>query len=105
LPESSSEELVKHLCSLSDYVLFSAAIPHQTGVGHVNEQWQTWWEELFNRNGYYASEQPLRELLQDNQEVEIWYRQNIVLYSKHFKGKVTDYVHPAMYLNLINHYK
>jgi SAM-dependent methyltransferase len=105
LPESSSEELVKHLCSLSDYVLFSAAIPYQTGVGHVNEQWQTWWEELFNQNGYYASEQPLRELLQDNQDVEIWYRQNIVLYSKHFKGKVTDYVHPAMYLNLINHYK
>jgi SAM-dependent methyltransferase len=105
LPERCASYLVDALCSLSDYVLFSAAIPHQTGVGHQNEQFQTWWERLFNQNGYYASEQPLRDLLHDNENVEIWYRQNIVLYSKHFKGKVTDFVHPQMFINLINHYK
>jgi SAM-dependent methyltransferase len=105
LPERCAPYLVDTLCSLSDYVLFSAAIPGQTGVNHINEQWQTWWERLFNQIGYYASEQPLRDLLHDNENVEIWYRQNIVLYSKHFKGKVTDFVHPQMFINLINHYK
>jgi hypothetical protein len=105
LPESCAKYLVDTLCSLSDYILFSAAIPHQSGVNHINEQWQTWWEQLFNQNGYYASEQPLRDLLHDNENCEIWYRNNIVLYSKHFKGKVKDFVHPELFINLINHYK
>jgi predicted transcriptional regulator YdeE len=104
LPEENAEGLVKLLCSLSDYVLFSAAIPHQPGEQHLNCQWQTWWEALFNQQGYYASEQPLRDLLHDNEGVEIWYRNNIVLYSKHFRGKTSDFVHPHMFLNLINHY-
>jgi glycosyltransferase involved in cell wall biosynthesis len=37
-----AEALVEMLCSLSDHILFSAAIPKQGGVHHINEQWQSW---------------------------------------------------------------
>jgi SAM-dependent methyltransferase len=105
LPEENAEGLVKLLCGLSDYVLFSAAIKGQGGVGHQNEQWQTWWERLFNQNGYYASEQPIKDLLKGNPNVEVWYRQNLVLYSKHFRGKAEDYIDPQMWLNIISQLK
>jgi SAM-dependent methyltransferase len=105
LPEEVAPDLVRFLCSLSDNVLFSAAIPYQPGVGHINCQWQTWWERLFNDNGYYSSEQPIKDLLINNPNVCDWYKQNIVLYSKHFAGKAEDYVLPKMFENIISSLK
>jgi hypothetical protein len=52
-----AEALVEMLCNLSDRVLFSAAIPYQGGNGHINEQWQTYWAELFYKNGYGVERQ------------------------------------------------
>jgi 2-polyprenyl-3-methyl-5-hydroxy-6-metoxy-1,4-benzoquinol methylase len=101
LPEKYAAGLIRFLCSLSDYVLFSAAIPGQGGVNHYNEQWQTWWEKLFNDNGYYACEFPLKDRLKGNRNIDVWYRQNIVLYSKRFNGKAENYVDPEMWTNII----
>jgi hypothetical protein len=100
LPEEVAEMNIERMCKLSDYVLFSAAIPNQGGRNHVNEQWQTYWEKLFNKFGFYASEKPLVELLRGNKNVDVWYRQNLVLYSNKFEGKVYDYVDPVMWMNL-----
>jgi hypothetical protein len=105
LPEEVAPDLVRFLCSLSDYVLFSAAIPYQPGRDHINCQWQTWWERLFNDNGYYASGEPIKDLLKGNENVALWYRQNIVLYSNHFSGKAEDYVDPEMFTNIISSLK
>jgi 2-polyprenyl-3-methyl-5-hydroxy-6-metoxy-1,4-benzoquinol methylase len=92
-------ELVRFLCTLSDRVLFSAAIPHQGGTGHINERWQSWWAEIFAGEGFgAASEQPD---VRHCEPVELWYRQNIVLYEKGARGKVEDFVLPAYYLQIV----
>jgi SAM-dependent methyltransferase len=99
LKPSRAEDLVRFLCRLSDRVLFSAAIPHQGGTGHINEQWQNWWAELFRQNGFGAAKQ--QPDIQDCEEVEYWYRQNIVLYEKGAKGSVKDFVLPAYYMRIV----
>lgn len=105
LPESSAEKLVKLLCSLSDRVLFSAAIPHQGGNGHLNEQWQPYWEKLFIQKGMKYTHSMVEDLFW-KEEVELWYRQNC-LYFKNSEPRgishnyVVKYVHPQMYENII----
>ena len=54
LPATSAATLIGTLTSLSDVVLFSAAIPGQGGVHHVNEQWPAYWQALFRARNYSA---------------------------------------------------
>lgn len=105
ISERRAKAIVEMLCSLSDQVLFSAAIPNQGGTGHQNEQWQTYWAERFAEYGYFPSDINFKDLLHDNNSVELWYRQNIVLYVKGGKGKVVDFVHPKYYEQILQHYQ
>jgi hypothetical protein len=98
-----AELLVAFLCSLSDRVLFSAAIPHQGGVGHKNEQWQSYWAELFRKNGFGASE--FQPDIRANREVEPWYRNNLILYEKDADGLVHDLILPDYYMQIVGHLK
>jgi hypothetical protein len=79
LPSSHAEEFVSDICSLSPFVLFSAAVPWQGGTGHVNEQWQPYWRRLFAGRGYIALD-PVRPAVWKDRRVEWWYRRNIFLY-------------------------
>lgn len=100
-----ADGLVKMLCSLSDIVLFSAAIPFQGGTGHVNEQWQSYWAKLFEENGFgiYARHQP--HIINDP-DVELWYRNNIVLYERGaVLGAVRDLILPEYYVEIVGHLK
>lgn len=81
LPESRAISFVKYLTSLSDYVLFSAAIPGQGGTGHVNEQWQSYWAKLFEKQGYSVLD-IIRPKVWDSVDVNIVHAQNILLYSR-----------------------
>jgi hypothetical protein len=49
LPANAGPSFVATLCALGDVVLFSAAIPHQGGVNHINETWPGYWNALFPR--------------------------------------------------------
>lgn len=80
LPDSSSEQLVSHLTAAAPTILFSAAVPGQGGVGHVNEQWLDYWAEKFARRGYRLHD-VIRSQVWDNEDVEPWYAQNIVLFA------------------------
>jgi hypothetical protein len=68
------ESLVRH----GDTILFSAAIPGQGGTGHVNEQWSSYWADLFAEHDYRPLN-ALRGALWDAHDVEPWYRQNCLL--------------------------
>ncbi|MCL6249532.1 class I SAM-dependent methyltransferase [Altererythrobacter sp. KTW20L] len=81
LPETRANSFVADLCALADLVLFSAAIPMQGGKGHVNEQWQSYWAELFAEHGYQAFD-PIRPLLWNDPDISFWYRQNTLIYAK-----------------------
>lgn len=106
ISQECADKSVKLLCSLGNMVLFSAAIPHQGGVGHINEQWQTYWAAIFAANGFNPSPLDLHKTIRYDQDIDIWYRQNIVLYEKDGTGEpVADYVHPQMYLNIIRSLK
>jgi hypothetical protein len=52
LPHDRAGAFVAALASLAPVVAFSAAIPGQGGVGHVNEQWPSYWAAHFAAVGY-----------------------------------------------------
>ena len=79
LPESASEVLVNSLTELSKVILFSAAIPDQGGLHHVNEQWPPYWERLFTNHGFELVD-CIRWRVWDRPEVDVWYAQNCLLY-------------------------
>jgi len=79
LPKMKSVKVVDFLVKSAPAVLFSAAIPGQGGVNHVNEQWQSFWVERFREKNYVAVD-ILRPLFWRNPEVAYWYAQNIFLF-------------------------
>lgn len=79
LPEESASRFVESLTRLSEVVLFSAAIPHQGGTHHVNEQWPDYWIALFEARGYVAVDK-LRKAIWNNANVQPWYAQNSFLF-------------------------
>jgi SAM-dependent methyltransferase len=79
LPKSAADGFVSFLCSLGPVVLFSAAIPYQGGVGHVNEQWPEYWAELFRQKGYEPVD-AIRPLLWNNPGVAHYYAQNALIF-------------------------
>jgi SAM-dependent methyltransferase len=81
LPASVAERFVRYISSLSDTVLFSAAIPFQGGDGHINERWPAYWYEYFKGCGYECVD-VLRWSLWHEPDVEWWYRQNILIFSR-----------------------
>lgn len=100
---------VRDLCSASDVVLFSAAIPGQGGTNHINERWQTEWVAEFAANGYECFD-IFRGWAWRNQEVDFWYRQNAFLYVNRLsevsikrdqlrlmESPTHDVVHPELY--------
>lgn len=97
---------INNLCNCSNIVLFSAAIPNQGGTGHINERPCSYWCKLFTKYGYIAVD-CIRPFCWDNMDVEIWYRNNCILYIKNDLYKTLlsnipdirfpiDIIHPQM---------
>jgi SAM-dependent methyltransferase len=80
LPEHRAEEFVRNIVRHAPCVLFSAAIPHQGGTDHVNEQWPNYWAERFAEHGY-AVVDGIRPLIWSNPDVLPFYRQNVVMFA------------------------
>ena len=81
LQEEYADIFVDNLCAASNIVLFSAAIPGQGGVEHVNEQPYEYWINKFKERGYICYD-IIRPHFWDDKDVEVWYRQNTFLYIK-----------------------
>jgi len=79
LPAERATGFVEDLTRLAPAVLFSAAVPYQGGTDHINERWQGVWASEFARRGYQAHDL-IRPWIWDDAQVEVWYRQNILLY-------------------------
>jgi SAM-dependent methyltransferase len=79
LPSEVAETFVNSLTSLGSVILFSAAIPNQGGVNHINEQWQDYWVNLFQSKNYVLID-CMRKQIWNNEKVAHWYRQNILLF-------------------------
>jgi SAM-dependent methyltransferase len=79
LPPDAAPVLVDTLTAHAPAVLFSAAIPGQGGEGHVNEAWQSFWQALFTERGFECFD-VLRGPLWTDPAIEVWYRQNLLLF-------------------------
>lgn len=91
LPATHARQFVQTLSSLSDVVLFSAAIPGQVGTYHINEQMPEYWAALFIEQGFIPVDYIRPRVWGDN-KVDLWYQQNILIYIR--KEKLVDF--PAL---------
>lgn len=82
LPADRAFSFVEELTLLSDTVLFSAAVPLQGGINHVNEQWQSYWKSLFGQFNYACLDIVRPLIWNDEKVLQSYYKQNIFLYSR-----------------------
>nr|MCU0625906.1 hypothetical protein [Gemmatimonadaceae bacterium] len=107
LPASRAASFVADLCAASDVVLFSAAAPMQGGTAHINEAWQSTWVSHFAAHGYRALD-VVRPRVWDDERVELWYRQNCLVFVNeagaarvdaaawlHASPRPADVIHPG----------
>lgn len=81
LPEQSAPGFIESIARSSDIVLFGAAIPNQGGVNHINEQYQSYWCQIFAELGFICLD-AIRPYFFDDHRVGVAYRQNAFLYVK-----------------------
>jgi SAM-dependent methyltransferase len=119
LPAECASSFVKSLTRLAPLVLFSAAIPHQGGDNHINEQWPDLWARLFRECGYLPVDF-IRKRVWQNDSVDFWYAQNSLLFAEESLIASNPFltaefertnpnqiclVHPQQYLYLQNQYR
>lgn len=81
LSNEHAEAFVDSLVRLGPVILFSAAIPHQGGTGHLNEKWPDYWAEHFQKRGYVVIDY-IRKKVWQNDNVEPWYAQNMLIFAE-----------------------
>ena len=81
LEPETAPYLVQALCRSAPNIVFSAAIPGQTGFGHKNEQYPDYWKRLFSEHGFEMYD-CFRQRIWTNPRVEFWYKQNMYLFSR-----------------------
>jgi hypothetical protein len=80
LPAAKADLFVDNLVAHGDVILFSAAVPHQGGEHHVNEQPPEYWRKKFATRGYAVFDF-VRPGLTVAEGVMPWYRFNTYLYA------------------------
>ncbi|MEQ8758109.1 MAG: methyltransferase domain-containing protein [Coleofasciculus sp. G1-WW12-02] len=81
LSEIRAKSFVSDICSAADLVIFGAAIKCQDGVNHINEQWQSYWVNIFREQNYECIDF-FRGKFWNDKNVNKDYVQNTFLYMK-----------------------
>lgn len=77
--EKKSENFVRFLTGKAPVILFSAAMPLQGGTNHINEQLPDYWIKMFKKYNYQPYD-CIRGEIWENNNIEVWYIQNILLF-------------------------
>ncbi len=109
LEEPFADIFVDNITNASKQILFSAAVPGQGGVHHVNEKWQSYWIAKFENRGYYC-DFSLRNYFWNRIEISSWRRQNLLFFSKNKKKiapgyQLADVVHPKELCRIVSELK
>ena len=105
LDRSNAISFIKYLTSYSDVVLFSAALPFQTGTHHVNCQPARYWADLFKKEEYTCVDLFRRKLMFDSQLSGCyWYAQNSYLYVRDNKKDLLESLHEYIVESPISYY-
>lgn len=113
LSAASADRFVESLVRHGEFILFSAAIPHQPGTGHVNCQFPDYWAAKFAVHGYMPVDFVRRSIWTDR-NVHVWIRQNVLAFaSARFAAAAPwvrdladgafplSIVHPEMFMGLV----
>lgn len=79
LSEKRAKSFVADICAASDVIMFGAAIKGQGGINHINEQWQSYWINLFQQNDYTCIDF-FRGRFWNSQNIGVGYVQNTFLF-------------------------
>jgi cyclopropane fatty-acyl-phospholipid synthase-like methyltransferase len=111
ISKAQAVNFIEFLTSLSPTVLFSAAIPGQGGVNHINEQWPKYWINIFKDKGYTCLD-VIRPEIWENDKVILCYRNNAMIFTrdKHLINQCAslptfhgnNLVHPTLFNNKLN---
>ena len=113
IPLSGVKNFIGNLVEAAPVVLFSAALPYQGGMGHVNENWIEYWHCFFQERDYHCFD-CFRDKLWHDPSIPYYYRQNLLLYVNrgklnHFIGQgmiesnnPKSLIHPDMYIKLVH---
>jgi len=106
VPEKKANEILNFLSDLGEEILFSAAIPHQLGEGHINLQWPEYWIAKFKGFGYKVYD-IIRPQIWSNQDIHYWYKQNTFFFSRKdyqdfSKPELISAVHPQLYCKKVD---
>ncbi|MBQ9486622.1 MAG: methyltransferase domain-containing protein [Selenomonadaceae bacterium] len=120
LSPARADSFVEDLTKLGDVILFSAAVPTTGGVHHVNEQWQSYWANLFQKFGYVGID-CIRPKIWSDARLSVNRRQNCFIYVKstelyrypelqkyyleHSQNTVYDMIHPQFFVDRINKFQ
>lgn len=88
LSEKRALAAVHYLSACTDTILFSAAVPRQGGVQHINEQFPHYWQELFKSLGFTRYD-CIREHLLHQANIPFHFKQNLYLFVRNkqvFRG-------------------
>lgn len=81
LDEKYADVFVDSITRASDIVLFSAALPGQYGVHHVNERYISYWIEKFSDRQYQCFD-IMRPHFWWDHDIDLDYRQNMMIFVK-----------------------
>ncbi|NEQ79577.1 MAG: class I SAM-dependent methyltransferase [Moorea sp. SIO2I5] len=79
LEPETSPILISWMTSVAPIVVFSAAVPSQSGHGHINLHSRDYWHRLFTKHNFVVADR-IREKLRQIPNVAPWYRYNIIDY-------------------------
>jgi SAM-dependent methyltransferase len=107
LSEKCADIFVQSLVNAGKVILFSAAIPKQGGMNHINEQWSAYWKAKFAQH-HYCFHDIIRPQIWNNTNIEWWYKQNMFVVAhenisfppepENLSFKNCDLVHPELFL-------
>ncbi|MDR3063776.1 MAG: class I SAM-dependent methyltransferase [Methanobrevibacter sp.] len=110
LSQEHGQNFIKFLTSCSKVVLFSAAIPNQGGTNHINENWPSYWINIFKKCDFVPVD-CIRNNIWQNENIAPVYKQNIFLFVeksiyhnfKHLNSNLpANLVHPETYILTTN---
>jgi len=84
IPEKDADAAIRALVSMSDVIVFSAAIPGQGGDGHINCQFKPYWVIKFAHHGYTVDMEDterLRNAMARGYHMG-WFTQNVMVLKK-----------------------
>lgn len=81
LTDHAASRLIKQMTSFSNFILFSAAIPGQGGIGHISERLHEYWHNKFSQFKFDKYD-VIRPMLISRSDISSIHRQNLFIYAK-----------------------